>query len=73
MTIGKTESTMGFKRGRKPKPPGERKLKISVSLRVQTVEHLSRTGGGVVSKGIEILMAKTSVPDQEGLPLAAGK
>jgi hypothetical protein len=49
-----------IKPGPKPKPEGEKVVKKTVSLKPKTFEYLSRKGGGVLSHGIEAVVAETS-------------
>lgn len=44
--------------GRKPLPEDEKKVKTSVSLLPSTLAFLTKKGGGVVSHGIEVVVAK---------------
>jgi len=52
--------------GRKRLPEGRKKLKTSVSLPPDLVEELSRNGGGVLSKGIEMTARNLLVTDSAG-------
>ncbi len=52
--------------GRKPLPAGQKRLKTSVSLPPDLVEELSRNGGGVLSKGIEMTARNLPVTDSAG-------
>lgn len=52
--------------GRKPLPPGEKKLKTSVSLAPDLVDELARHGDGVLSRGIEMKVRDTVVIDDAG-------
>lgn len=52
--------------GRKPLPAGQRKLKTSVSLAPDLVRELSKHGGGVLSKGIEMKARDTLVKNEAG-------
>lgn len=44
--------------GRKPLPEAEKRVKTSVSLLPSTLAFLTKKGGGVVSHGIEVVVAK---------------
>ena len=46
------------KRGPKFKPPGEKVVKTTVSLKPATAEFLKKKGGGVLSQGIEAAVAE---------------
>lgn len=52
--------------GRKPLPPGEKKLKTSVSLAPDLVDELAKHGNGVLSRGIEMKVRDTVVTDDAG-------
>ena len=48
------------KPGPKPKPPEERVIKTTVSLKPATYDGLRALGDGVLSKGIEAMYASTT-------------
>lgn len=52
--------------GRKPLPPGRKKVKTSVSLSPDIADELSQHGDGVLSKGIEMKLRDSVVTDDDG-------
>jgi hypothetical protein len=52
--------------GRKPLPPGAKKLKTSVSLAPDLVDELAKHGDGVLSRGIEKKVRDSVVTDSDG-------
>lgn len=53
-----TNHVRGAKPGPKPKPEAEKVVKKTVSLQPKTFEFLSKRGKGVLSAGIETVVAE---------------